>query len=101
MIIANRNEKELQKDVDEFKDITHRLAELFEKKNKGYGGLWYVKSMRMRFADIERKFIRLVAQLWRKGSYDHDDVHETIKDLIVYCIMALIELERKEDTDDF
>ena len=95
MEIKKRTKEDLRNDVEDFKVVTNDLLKLFESKNEGYGGLWSVNDLKLRFADIERKFVRLAAQVWYETySASASDILESAKDLTAYGVLMIIEIKR-------
>ena len=96
MEIRERTKEELHKDLLDYVAVVGKLIKLFESKNEGYGGLWAVNDLKMRFADIERKFVRLAAQVWYESSpASLEEIYESVRDMASYTILMMIEIERK------
>ena len=86
-----------------FREITTEMANLYEKKNQNYGD-----SFGKLVADLgpiaglvplHNKLDRLT-NLVKGGHNDFESLEDTFKDLACYAIMNLIELERKEETNE-
>lgn len=90
--------------LDKFKKILGEAYILTSKKHSDYGdSTWRVYGLKMRFADIWRKFARLESLIWdnNKQKVGDESVRDTLLDLLVYSAMAIIlyDEERSNERD--
>lgn len=87
--------------VEHFKKIATELGELYEKKNKCYGGSFsdtYKKlGLISAVTRISDKFNRL-CNLATNPDIDNlgESLEDTLRDMASYCIMTVMELKGKE-----
>lgn len=89
----------IDKTVSEYKQVIEQCKGLFEKKTKDYGTAWrilrlpsitdqiYIKAQRIR--SIQDKGAQMVG----------DDISSEFIGIINYCIMAIIQIELKDNTE--
>lgn len=98
MIIRDRTDEQIQQDAVDLCQALSEIRGLALAKNSGdgYAGTWACADLRLRFADVHRKFVRLLAQVWRRPPEKHNlpDIRETYRDLAVYSLLGLIETDR-------
>ena len=86
--------------VEQFKKIATELGELYEKKNKAYGGSFsdtYKKlGLISAVTRISDKFNRL-CNLTTNPDIDNlgESLEDTLRDMASYCIMTVMELENE------
>ena len=79
-----------------FKEILDEMYSLTMSKHSDYGDdVVFSMGMKMRFADIFRKYERLKAIIWDEKSIKVSDetLRDTFIDLAVYCIIAIMQME--------
>lgn len=86
--------------VEKFKQITEELIALYEKKNKAYGNAFSHTYERLGLISavtrIDDKNNRLVNLCKNKNIDDlGESVEDTLRDMACYCIMTLMEREKK------
>ena len=88
--------------TQKFKKITEELTALYEKKNKAYGNAFSHTYERLGLISavtrIDDKNNRLVNLCKNKNIDDlGESVEDTLRDMACYCIMTLMEREKKAD----
>ena len=97
-------EKQHQKKVNTFEDITIALRNLYEAKNRDYGDSF---SKSFQEWGLPMSCIRLSDKLNRLGSFakkqemlvSDERVEDTLMDLANYAIMTLVELKLAEEDE--
>ena len=85
-----------------FKKILDEMLAISQKKQHDYRGAATTNQygMKMRFADIWRKFARLEAMMWYDTVPKTDEkLKETLIDLANYCIIATIMVDDAKKDD--
>ena len=90
----------IEKTVQEYRDVIAHCKSLFEKKTRDYGTAWRILRMPSITDQIYIKAQR-IRSIQEKGT---QKVEDTIKDefvgIINYCVMALMQAEFKNASDD-
>ena len=98
MIIRDRTDAQIEQDTEDFKLLLNELKELQASKNSGieYAGTWACADLKLRFADVHRKFVRLLGQIWRTPTANHNlkNIRESFRDLAVYAVLGMLETDR-------
>lgn len=91
-------------DKEAFKMITNAMYELYVVKNHDYGnsfsnsfGRFGIVSAAVRIGD---KFNRLASLCTSNALVADESIEDTLLDLANYCIMTVIELEKRKTTID-
>lgn len=88
-------------DVKLFRNIVNEMADLFEKKNANYGNsfekLYKDLGPIAGLVPLHNKLDR-ATNLIKGGKNDFESLEDTFKDLAVYAIMNLIELNRDKQS---
>lgn len=82
--------------IDNFKQVAHELALLYERKNRAYGNSFGQTYQRLGIISavtrISDKYNRLVSLATNPGIDDlGESIDDTLRDLASYCIMTLME----------
>lgn len=92
----------MMNNVEKFQQISAQICKLYEAKNAAYGnsfGDTYEKlGIVSAVTRISDKYNRL-CNLVKNPDIDNlgESIDDTLRDMAAYCIMALIELNRKND----
>ena len=93
-------EKEHQKKVNAFEDITIQLRTVYDAKNRDYsdsfGQSFQKWGLPMSCIRLGNKLNRLESFAMKKEMQVHESVKDTLVDLANYAIMTLVELELAE-----
>lgn len=95
----------MSKNVEQFKRIAQELCELYEAKNKAYGGSFSATYDKLGLISavtrISDKYNRL-CNLATNPNIDNlgESLEDTLRDMASYCIMTVIELDRNENNED-
>lgn len=75
------------KEIENFIKIINEVVELKKKKAKDYGSSWRMFGLDGIYVQIGSKFFRL----WnlRNTNPKNEPIRDTLRDLVVYCIMAI------------
>lgn len=86
--------------IGKFANILEEMQELTNKKHSDYGDKTYNKyGLKMRFADIWRKFARLESLIWEgnPAKVSDESIRDTLIDLAVYSVMAIIVFDEEHN----
>ena len=94
----------MSKNVEQFKQIAQGLCEMYEAKNKAYGNSFSTTYQKLGLISavtrISDKYNRLVNLATNPNVDDlGESIEDTLKDMASYCIMTVMELDRKKSTD--
>ena len=81
-----------------FNDILEEMKKISFPKHSDYGDDTVFRyGMKMRFADIWRKFARLESLIWNENvsKNKEETIRDTLLDLAVYSIIALIVYDKE------
>ena len=88
--------------VDQFREITNEMAELYARKNADYGdsfGQTYrelgIISAVTRMSDKMNRLKRLTTREYQRAVKD-ESIDDTLTDLACYAVMTLMERRRRE-----
>jgi hypothetical protein len=80
-----------------YKKIIHRCQELFLKKNQDYGTAWRILRLPSLTDQIYIK-VKRIRSIQEKGTQKiADDIPSEFIGIVNYCIMALIQIDLKDD----
>jgi len=74
------------------RDVTDAMCNLFEKKDKAYGGSWQQRGILSAHLNLERKMDRVKSQFESGQIFDEDNIEniaDTLIDNAVYSLMNL------------
>ena len=90
--------------VDDFKEITKEMLELYEKKNHDYGdsfGETYQKlGLISAVTRISDKVNRLQSLCTKEQKINDESIRDSFIDTANYCIMAIIEMDKEDLNND-
>ena len=83
---------------EKFREILEELFELWKKKQSDYGEeSWLEMGLKMKFADICRKYKRLETLIWYDKIIQNkqETIRHTMIDLVVYGILGVMFIDEK------
>lgn len=90
--------------ITKFKEITHQMADVYERKNADYGNS-FDQSLDKHgtiaaIVRMEDKMNRVISLTKNKQRVNDEAIEDTLTDLANYAIMTRMWLESKKQTDE-
>jgi len=89
--------------LSKFNRVLEEALAITTKKHNDYGNsTWNKYGLKMRFADIWRKFARLESLVWNnnKAMVKDESVRDTLLDLLVYSVMAIMVYDEEANRNE-
>jgi len=87
--------------LSRFNNILAEMSRITEAKHSDYGDdAVFGMGMKMRFADIYRKYQRLKAIMWdmKEAQVKDETLRDTLIDLANYAVIAIIQMDLENDS---
>ena len=85
-----------KKEIEQFIKVINEIVELKTKKSQDYGNSWRLFGLQGIYYQIGNKFFRLWNLFTKKKDPQNESLRDTLRDMAVYCIMAVQLIDSKQ-----